>query len=65
MTPIEIAQADLRDAQAVLDRYFDRSSKRVLAAHEALRQVQAQSRQGPLPRPDETLAALATAAAGR
>jgi uroporphyrin-3 C-methyltransferase len=61
----EIAQADLRDAQAVLDRYFDRSSKRVIAAHDALRQVQAQSRQGPLPRPDETLAALATAAAGR
>ena len=61
----EIAQADLRDAQAVLDRYFDRSSKRVTAAHDALRQVQAQSRQGPLPRPDETLAALATAAAGR
>ncbi len=35
----EIAQADLRDAQAVLDKYFDRSSKRVLAASETLRQV--------------------------
>lgn len=59
----EIAQADLRDAQATLDKYFDRSSRRVIAASEALRQVGAQSRQGALPRPDESLAALA--AAGR
>jgi uroporphyrin-III C-methyltransferase len=61
----EIAQSDLRDAQGVLDRYFDRSSKRVVAASDALRQVSAQSRQSALPRPDETLAALTTAAAGR
>jgi uroporphyrin-3 C-methyltransferase len=61
----EIAQADLRDAQAVLDKYFDRSSKRVLAASDTLRQVGQQSRQGALPRPDESLAALAAAAAGR
>jgi uroporphyrin-III C-methyltransferase len=61
----EIAQSDLRDAQSVLDRYFDRSSKRVVAASDALRQVSMQSRQSALPRPDETLAALTTAAAGR
>lgn len=61
----EIAQADLRDAQAVLDKYFDRSSKRVLAASDTLRQVSQQSRQGALPRPDESLAALAAAAAAR
>jgi len=61
----DIAQSDLRDAQSVLDRYFDRSSKRVVAASEALRQVSTQSRQSALPRPDETLAALTTAAAGR
>ena len=61
----DIAQSDLRDAQSVLDRYFDRSSKRVVAASEALRQVSVQSRQSALPRPDETLAALTTAAAGR
>lgn len=61
----EIAQADLRDASAMVDRYFDRSSKRVIAAAEVLRQVGLQARQGPMPRPDETLAALATAAAGR
>jgi uroporphyrin-3 C-methyltransferase len=58
----DIAQADLRDAQAVLNRYFDRSSKRVLAVGEALRQVSTQSKQGALPRPDETLATLAAAA---
>jgi uroporphyrin-3 C-methyltransferase len=61
----EIAQADLRDAQSVLDRYFDRTSKRVVAAGDVLRQVIAQSRQAALPRPDETLAALAAAAAGK
>jgi uroporphyrin-3 C-methyltransferase len=55
----DIAQADLRTGQDVLDRYFDRSSKRVQAASETLRQVAAQSRQAVLPRPDETLAALA------
>jgi uroporphyrin-3 C-methyltransferase len=58
----DIAQADLRDAQSVLDRFFDRSSKRVIATSEALRQVSAQSRQSALPRPDETLASLAAAA---
>ena len=57
----DMAQSDLRDAQGVLDRYFDRSSKRVIAASEALRQVTAQSRQSALPRPDETLAALLAA----
>jgi uroporphyrin-III C-methyltransferase len=57
----DMAQSDLRDAQAVLDRYFDRSSKRVVAASETLRQVTTQSRQSALPRPDETLAALLAA----
>jgi uroporphyrin-III C-methyltransferase len=61
----DIAQADLRDAQSMLDRHFDRGAKRVAAAQEALRQVSAQARQGAAPRPDETLAALAAAAAGK
>ncbi len=61
----EIAQSDIRDAQAVLNRYFDRGSKRVAAVSELLRQVSTQARQTSVPRPDETLAALATAAAGR
>ena len=55
----DIAQADLRDVQAALDRYFDRSSRRVVAASELVRQVAAQARLVTVPRPDETLAALA------
>ena len=61
----EQAQGDLVQAQAALDHYFDRSSRRVSAAAELLRQVAAQTRQVNLPRPDETLAALAAASAGR
>ncbi len=59
------AQADLQGAQQALERYFDRSSKRTTAAAELLKQVAMQARQTALPRPDDTLAALATAAAGR
>jgi len=61
----EQAQGDLAQAQAALDRYFDRSSRRVAGAAELLRQVSAQTRQVTLPRPDDTLAALAAATAGR
>jgi len=61
----EIALSDIRDAQAMLDRYFERGSKRAVMVGDLLRQVSAQARQTSLPRPDETLAALATAAAGR
>ena len=35
----DTAQSDLRDAQAALDRYFDRSSRRVVAASDLVRQV--------------------------
>jgi len=61
----DIAQSDLREAQSALERYFDRSSRRVSQTLEVVRQVSAQARQINLPRPDETLAALATAGAGR
>ncbi|HEY6136018.1 MAG TPA: uroporphyrinogen-III C-methyltransferase [Rubrivivax sp.] len=61
----DVAQADLRDAQVLLDRYFDRSSRRVTAAAELLRQVAAQARQVSVPRPDATLAAITATAAGR
>ncbi|MFM7703865.1 MAG: uroporphyrinogen-III C-methyltransferase, partial [Rubrivivax sp.] len=61
----DIAQADLRDAQSIVERYFDRSSRRVGAAGEQLRLIAGQARQVALPRPDATLAALATAVAGR
>ena len=61
----EAAQLDLRDAQSALDRYFDRSARRVGLTAELVRQVSAQARQLALPRPDETLAAIAAAQAGR
>ena len=61
----ETAQYDLRDAQSALDRYFDRSARRVVAASELLRSTSAQARQVAVPRPDATLAAIATAVAGR
>ncbi len=61
----DAAQADLLVARQSLDRYFDRSSRKVTAALEVIRQVSAQARQVSLPRPDDTLAALSTAAAGR
>jgi uroporphyrin-3 C-methyltransferase len=61
----DIVQSDLHDAQAQLDRYFDRNTRRVQSASELLRQVATQARLVSVPRPDETLAALAAAGAGR
>jgi len=60
----DTAQADLRDALATIDRYFDRSSRRVQITSELVRQVTAQARLVTVPRPDETLAALTAAGAG-
>jgi uroporphyrin-3 C-methyltransferase len=61
----DIVQSDVREAQAQLDRYFDRGSRRVQNANDLLRQVAAQARLVSVPRPDETLAALVAAGAGR
>lgn len=61
----DTAQADLRDAQRALERYFDRTARKVVTANELLRQVAGQARQVNVPRPDDTLSALAAAAAGR
>jgi uroporphyrin-III C-methyltransferase len=61
----DTAQTDLQSAQTSLDRYFDRSARRTGLASELVKQVAAQARQVTLPRPDDTLAALATASAGR
>jgi len=60
----DLAQADLQQAQAALDRYFDHGSRRVVAASDLLRQVSAQARQVSFPRPDDTLAAISAAVAG-
>jgi uroporphyrin-3 C-methyltransferase len=59
------AQADLHDAQGTVDRYFDHGSRRVVAAADLLRQVSTQARQVTFARPDDTLAALSAAQAGR
>jgi len=61
----ETARSDVQLALNSLDRYFDRGSRRTALAAELVRQVGAQARQGGVPRPDDTLAALAAAEAGR
>ena len=58
-------QTDLQSAQQSLERYFDRNSRRTGVAADLLKQVGAGARQVSLPRPDDTLAALAAATAGR
>ena len=61
----DTAQSDLQVVQAALDRYFDRSSRRTTLASELVRQVAVQARQVTVPKPDDTLVALAAATAGR
>ena len=61
----ESARADVAAAAAALNRYFDPAARKTQAVAGQLQQVQAQMRTVELPRLDETLAALATAAAGR
>ena len=61
----DIVQSDLRDAQSALDRYFDRSSRRVVVSADLVRQVSAQARLVALPRPDETLSAIVAVQSGR
>jgi uroporphyrin-3 C-methyltransferase len=62
---LESSRADLAAASGVLNRYFDPASRRTQAAATLLQQVQGQLKAAELPRVDETLTALATAAAGR
>lgn len=59
------ARSDLASAGAMLNKYFDPAARRTQAAMLLLQQVQGQMKSSELPRLDETLAALATAAAGR
>ncbi|MCW8180587.1 uroporphyrinogen-III C-methyltransferase, partial [Verminephrobacter eiseniae] len=61
----DAARADLNAATAALNKYFDPASRRTQYAASMLQQAQAGMRAAPLPRLDETLSALATAAAGR
>ena len=59
------ARSDLVSANVMLTRYFDSASRKTQASVQLLQQVQSQMTSSELPRLDETLAALATAAAGR
>lgn len=61
----DAARSDLSAASAALARYFDVSSRKTQSAQNLLQQLQGQTRALELPRVDETLAALTTAAAGR
>lgn len=62
---LESARADLVAASTALSKYFDPASRKTQTASSLLLQVQGQMRATDLPRLDDTLAALATAAAGR
>jgi uroporphyrin-3 C-methyltransferase len=59
----EMARADLVSAEQAVQRYFDISARRTQVAVDLIRQVSGQARQAVVPRPDETLAALAAVAA--
>jgi uroporphyrin-3 C-methyltransferase len=62
---IDSVRSDLASAAVSMGRYFDASSRKTQTATELLQQVRGQLKALELPRVDETLAALATAAAGR
>ncbi|MDM0036411.1 uroporphyrinogen-III C-methyltransferase [Variovorax sp. J22P271] len=62
---VDTARGEMATVSASINRYFDPASRRVQAAATLVQQVQAQIRTSEPPRVDETLAALATAAAGR
>lgn len=61
----DLARHDLQGAQTAIERYFDRDARQTAALLELIHQVRAQARDVALPRPDETLAALSAAIAGR
>ncbi|WP_394791834.1 uroporphyrinogen-III C-methyltransferase [Rhodoferax sp.] len=62
---LESSRADLTAAAAALNKYFDPASRKTQTMAGLLQQVQSQMKAAELPQVDETLAALATAAAGR
>jgi uroporphyrin-3 C-methyltransferase len=62
---IDSVRSDLATASVSLGRYFDASSRKTQTAMTLLQQVQTQLKALELPRVDDTLAALSTAAAGR
>jgi uroporphyrin-3 C-methyltransferase len=61
----ESARSDMNAATLALHKYFDPSQRKTQVAVALAQQVQSQLRSVELPRIDETLAVLSTAAAGR
>ena len=61
----ESVRSDLATAAQALEKYFDASARKTQVAESLLKQVRAQMNALELPRVDDTLAALTTAAAGR
>jgi len=59
------AQSDIRSVEALLTRYFNTASPPVKGAQAALAQLRAELVLVDLPRPEESIAALAAAAGGR
>jgi uroporphyrin-III C-methyltransferase len=62
---LESARSDLAAASLSLNKYFDATSRKTQTTATLLLQVQGQMKTLQLPRVDETLTALATAAAGQ
>lgn len=62
---IESARADLSDADTMLKKYFAANDRKTQTTTALLAQVQLQMRTLQIPRVDDSLAVLATAAAGR
>lgn len=60
----DTARTDMNSVAASINRYFDPASRRVQSAATLVQQIQSQIRSSEPPRIDDTLAALANAAAG-
>ena len=61
----EVTRSDLASVRSALERYFDNSSRKTVAAQALLQQIQASLKSTELPRLDQTVAALAAVAGGR
>jgi len=62
---MDATRSDLRTAETLVRKYFDASSRTTQSVQALLQQLQLQSRNLQLPRVDDTLAVLASVAAGR
>jgi uroporphyrin-3 C-methyltransferase len=62
---IDAVQDDLKGIDAALARYFDPASPEVLAAQTAVSQLRSELVSREMPKPEDSLAALAVAAGGR